>query len=70
MRFEILKHSPRRAHRRVNDDKLALLMDTPTTERPTPLLEGRRRRTSLVVVGGSRRSETREQVRGLTQAAS
>jgi hypothetical protein len=39
MRFEILKHSPRRAHRRVNDDKLALLMDTPT-KRPTPLLKG------------------------------
>jgi hypothetical protein len=68
MRFEFWKHSPRRAHRRVNDDKLALLMDTPT-EGPTPLLEGRRRRTSLVVVGGSGRSETREQVRGLIQAA-
>jgi len=33
-------------------------------KRSTPLLEGRRRRTSLVVGGGSQRSETREQVRG------
>ena len=45
-------------------DRLRFFNETSRTKRPTPLLEGRRRRTSLVVGGGSRRSETREQVRG------